>query len=310
MLTLNKLTKWRHAGSLLSCLLIIASLFALVTKGLNFGLDFTGGMISEVRLDSTLTAPQIQQKLEAALHQPVSVVATGDEGQWMLRYAAPENLQQQPEIKPLLESFSNKVEMINVSLVGPQVGQELAEQGGLAVLITLLVILGYLSFRFEWRLASGALMALMHDVVLLLGFFSFTGLEFNLTVLAALLAVLGYSLNDSIIISDRIRELLKANVTLPIAELNNQAILNTLSRTLITSGTTLISVVSLWRTTLRLLDHYVYRYCCGYMVNHDDRHHYSRDGEAWTSALCTRSNFGCTIDHLSLQLYKINTLFC
>jgi len=246
MLTLNKLTNWRHAGSLLSCLLIIASLFALVTKGLNFGLDFTGGMISEVRLDSTLTAPQIQQKLEAALHQPVSVVATGDEGQWMLRYAAPENLQQQPEIKPLLESFSNKVEMINVSLVGPQVGQELAEQGGLAVLITLLVILGYLSFRFEWRLASGALMALMHDVVLLLGFFSFTGLEFNLTVLAALLAVLGYSLNDSIIISDRIRELLKANVTLPIAELNNQAILNTLSRTLITSGTTLISVVSLW----------------------------------------------------------------
>lgn len=246
MLTLNKLTKWRHAGSLLSCLLIIASLFVLITKGLNFGLDFTGGMISEVRLDSTLTAPQIQTKLEAALHQPVSVVATGDSGQWMLRYAAPENLQLQPEIKPLLESFSHKVEMINVSLVGPQVGQELAEQGGLAVLVTLLVILGYLSFRFEWRLASGALLALMHDVVLLLGFFAFTGLEFNLTVLAALLAVLGYSLNDSIIISDRIRELLKANVTLPIAELNNQAILNTLSRTLITSGTTLISVMSLW----------------------------------------------------------------
>lgn len=213
---------------------------------LNFGLDFTGGMISEVRLDSTLTAPEIQAKLEAALHQPVSVVATGDQGQWMLRYAAPENLEQQPEIKPLLESFSKHVEMLNVSLVGPQVGQELAEQGGLAVLITLLVILAYLSFRFEWRLASGALLALMHDVFILLGFFALTGLEFNLTVLAALLAVLGYSLNDSIIISDRIRELLKANVKLPIAELNNQAILNTLSRTLITSGTTLISVVSLW----------------------------------------------------------------
>ncbi|GAK87307.1 protein-export membrane protein SecF [Vibrio ponticus] len=203
-------------------------------------------MISEVRLDSTLTAPEIQAKLEAALHQPVSVVATGDQGQWMLRYAAPENLEQQPEIKPLLESFSKHVEMLNVSLVGPQVGQELAEQGGLAVLITLLVILAYLSFRFEWRLASGALLALMHDVFILLGFFALTGLEFNLTVLAALLAVLGYSLNDSIIISDRIRELLKANVKLPIAELNNQAILNTLSRTLITSGTTLISVVSLW----------------------------------------------------------------
>jgi len=240
------MTKLRHAGSLISCLLILASLFSLFTKGLNYGLDFTGGMISEVRLDSTLTAPQIQTKLEAALHQSVSVVSTGEEGQWVLRYSAPEQLDQQPEIKPLLESFSHTVEMINVSLVGPQVGQELAEQGGLAVLITLLVILGYLSFRFEWRLASGALLALIHDVVLLLGFFSLTGLEFNLTVLAALLAVLGYSLNDSIIISDRIRELLKANVQLPITELNNRAITSTLSRTLITSGTTLISVASLW----------------------------------------------------------------
>lgn len=246
MITNKTLTKWRHAGSLISCLLIIVSIFSLATKGLNFGLDFTGGMISEVRLDNTLTAAQIQTNLEAALHQPVSVVSTGDDGQWMLRYAATEDIQQQPEIRQLLASFSDNVEMINVSLVGPQVGQELAEQGGLAVMITLMVILAYLSFRFEWRLASGALLALMHDVFILLGFFSLTGMEFNLTALAALLAVLGYSLNDSIIISDRIRELLRANVKLPIAELNNQAILNTLSRTLITSGTTLISVASLW----------------------------------------------------------------
>ncbi|MFA0412682.1 protein translocase subunit SecF [Vibrio renipiscarius] len=246
MITNKQLTKWRHAGSFISCLLILVSIFSLATKGLNFGLDFTGGMISEVRLDTSLTASQIQTKLEAALHQPVSVVSTGDDGQWMLRYAATEDIQQQPEIRQLLASFSDNVEMINVSLVGPQVGQELAEQGGLAVMITLMVILAYLSFRFEWRLASGALLALMHDVFILLGFFSLTGMEFNLTVLAALLAVLGYSLNDSIIISDRIRELLRANVKLPIAELNNQAILNTLSRTLITSGTTLISVASLW----------------------------------------------------------------
>ena len=246
MLTMNKLTKWRHIGSLISAVLIVLSLFSLATKGLNYGLDFTGGMISEVRLDTNLIAADIQTKLEAALHQPVSVVSTGDDGQWMLRYAATEDIQQQPDIRQLLASFSQNVEMINVSFVGPQVGQELAEQGGLAVLITLMVILGYLSFRFEWRLASGAILALMHDVFLLLGLFSFTGLEFNLTVLAALLAVLGYSLNDSIIISDRIRELLKANVQTPIAELINQGILNTLSRTLITSGTTLISVASLW----------------------------------------------------------------
>ncbi|STO56763.1 protein translocase subunit SecF [Grimontia hollisae] len=246
MVTMKNATKLRRIGSLISCVLMVLSVFSLGTKGLNFGLDFTGGMISEVRLDPALTANHIQDKLEAALHQPVTVVSAGEPGDWMLRYAAPEMLAEQPELKPILTSFSQTVEMINVSLVGPQVGQELAEQGGLAVLITLLVILGYLSFRFEWRLASGALLALVHDVVLLLGFFSFTGLEFNLTVLAALLAVLGYSLNDSIIISDRIRELLRANVTLPIAELNNRAIANTLSRTLITSGTTLISVGSLW----------------------------------------------------------------
>ncbi|WP_394210774.1 protein translocase subunit SecF [Enterovibrio calviensis] len=246
MITMKNMTKWRHAGSLLSCVFMLISIFFLSTKGLNFGLDFTGGMISEVKIDQSLTATEIQSKLEAALKQPVSVVAAGDPGEWVLRYAAPETLSDQPEIKTLLTGFSNHVEMINVSLVGPQVGQELAEQGGLAVLITLLVILGYLSMRFEWRLASGALLALVHDVVLLLGFFSITGMEFNLTVLAALLAVLGYSLNDSIIISDRIRELLKANVTLPIAELNNRAIVSTLSRTLITSGTTLISVGSLW----------------------------------------------------------------
>ncbi|CZF80354.1 preprotein translocase subunit SecF [Grimontia sp. AD028] len=246
MITMKNATKLRRIGSLISCVLMVLSIFTLSTKGLNFGLDFTGGMISEVQLDSTLTANQIQDKLEAALKQPVTVVSAGEAGDWVLRYAAPEKLSEQPELKPILESFSQTVEMINVSLVGPQVGQELAEQGGLAVLITLLVILGYLSFRFEWRLASGALLALVHDVVLLLGFFSITGMEFNLTVLAALLAVLGYSLNDSIIISDRIRELLKANVTLPIAELNNRAIASTMSRTLITSGTTLISVGSLW----------------------------------------------------------------
>ncbi len=215
-------------------------------KRLNFGLDFTGGMISEVKLDTTLTAAQIQTHLESALHQPVTVVSSGEPGDWVLRYAAPHNMSTQPDLKNVLASLSPEVEMINVSLVGPQVGQELAEQGGLAVLVTLLVILGYLSVRFEWRLASGALLALVHDIVLLLGFISITGMEFNLTVLAALLAVLGYSLNDSIIISDRIRELLRANVSLPIAELTNRAIASTLSRTLITSGTTLISVGSLW----------------------------------------------------------------
>lgn len=131
-------------------------------------------------------------------------------------------------------------------MVGSQVGQELVDQGGLALLICLLSILGYLSFRFEWRLASGALLALLHDVVLVLGFFAITQMEFNLTVFAAVLAVLGYSLNDSIIIADRIRELLLAKQQTPTAEINDQAIIATFSRTMVTSGTTLMTISALW----------------------------------------------------------------
>ncbi len=131
-------------------------------------------------------------------------------------------------------------------MVGSQVGQELIDQGGLALLICLLSILAYLSFRFEWRLASGALLALLHDVILVLGFFAITQMEFNLTVFAAVLAVLGYSLNDSIIISDRIRELLLAKQQTPTADINDQAIIATFSRTMVTSGTTLMTISALW----------------------------------------------------------------
>ncbi|MGL4836796.1 MAG: protein translocase subunit SecF, partial [Shewanella sp.] len=129
---------------------------------------------------------------------------------------------------------------------GPQIGQELAEQGGLALLVAMLCILGYLSYRFEWRLASGAIFALVHDVVFVLAFFALTQMEFNLTILAAVLAILGYSLNDSIIIADRIRELLIAKPQLPIQTINNQAIVATFSRTMVTSGTTLMTVGALW----------------------------------------------------------------
>ena len=131
-------------------------------------------------------------------------------------------------------------------MVGSQVGQDLVDQGGLALLISMLCILGYLCFRFEWRLASGSLLALLHDVVLVLGFFAATQMEFNLTVFAAILAILGYSLNDSIIIADRIRELLVAKQKTPTDEINDQAVIATFSRTMVTSGTTLLTVSALW----------------------------------------------------------------
>ncbi|MGL4616467.1 MAG: protein translocase subunit SecF, partial [Shewanella sp.] len=175
--------------------------------------------------------------------QDVSVISASEPGRWVLRYA--DTAQSHVDIAQTLAPLG-EVQVLNTSVVGPQVGKELAEQGGLALLVAMLAILGYLSYRFEWRLASGALFALVHDVMFVLAFFSLTQMEFNLTVLAAVLAILGYSLNDSIIIADRIRELLIAKPKLAIQEINNQAIVATFSRTMVTSGTTLMTVGALW----------------------------------------------------------------
>lgn len=240
---MGNLTQWRYVSSAISILLMIASLTIIGVKGFNWGLDFTGGVVTEVQLDRKITSSELQPLLNAAYQQEVSVVSASEPGRWVLRYAdtAQSNVDIAQTLAPLGE-----IQVLNTSIVGPQVGKELAEQGGLALLVAMLCILGYLSYRFEWRLASGALFALVHDVIFVLAFFALTQMEFNLTVLAAVLAILGYSLNDSIIIADRIRELLIAKPKLAIQEINNQAIVATFSRTMVTSGTTLMTVGALW----------------------------------------------------------------
>ncbi|MFV0597781.1 protein translocase subunit SecF [Shewanella sp.] len=237
------LTKWRYISSAISIVLMLASLTIIGMKGFNWGLDFTGGVVTEVQLDRRSTSSELQPLLNAAYQQEVTVISASEPGRWVLRYAdtAQSNVDIQQTLAPL-----GDVQVLNTSVVGPQVGKELAEQGGLALLVAMLCILGYLSYRFEWRLASGALFALVHDVIFVLAFFSLTQMEFNLTVLAAVLAILGYSLNDSIIIADRIRELLIAKPELAIQVINNQAIVATFSRTMVTSGTTLMTVGALW----------------------------------------------------------------
>lgn len=240
---MGQLTQWRYVSSAISIFLMLASLTIIGVKGFNWGLDFTGGVVTEVQIDRKITSSELQPLLNAAYQQEVSVVSASEPGRWVLRYAdtAQSNMDITQTLAPLGE-----VQVLNTSIVGPQVGKELAEQGGLALLVAMLCILGYLSYRFEWRLASGALFALVHDVVFVLAFFALTQMEFNLTVLAAVLAILGYSLNDSIIIADRIRELLIAKPKLAIQEINNQAIVATFSRTMVTSGTTLMTVGALW----------------------------------------------------------------
>ncbi|MDT3294371.1 protein translocase subunit SecF [Shewanella sp. SP2S2-6] len=243
------LTKWRYVSSAISILLMITSLAIIGVKGFNWGLDFTGGVVTEIQLDRKITSSELQPLLNAAYQQEVSVISASEPGRWVLRYGDIKNAgteQSNVDIQQALAPLNSEVQVLNSSVVGPQIGQELAEQGGLALLVAMLCILGYLSYRFEWRLASGALFALVHDVVFVLAFFALTQMEFNLTVLAAVLAILGYSLNDSIIIADRIRELLIAKPKLAIQEINNQAIVATFSRTMVTSGTTLMTVGALW----------------------------------------------------------------
>lgn len=246
IINMKNATKWRYFTSAVSITLMLVSILLVATKGLNWGLDFTGGVVSEVQLSSKITSSEIEPLLKAGLHQDVAVIASGEPGRWVLRYAIPEAGQELSSITEMLAPISTDITVLNTSIVGPQVGQELADQGGLALLVCMLCILGYLSYRFEWRLASGSLFALLHDVVFVLGFFALTQMEFNLTVLAAVLAILGYSLNDSIIIADRIRELLIAKPKWSIQKINNEAIAATFSRTMVTSGTTLMTVGALW----------------------------------------------------------------
>lgn len=242
----NHIRPIRYITSVLSVALMLISLVAFGVKGLNMGLDFTGGMVTEVTVDKTLTNKELLQALKPTLGDSTMITKAGEEGRWVIRYALPESDQETPNIPALLSDVSEQVTVVSNSMVGSQVGQDLVDQGSLALMICLLCILGYLCFRFEWRLASGSLLALLHDVILVLGFFALTQMEFNLTVFAAVLAVLGYSLNDSIIIADRIRELLVAKQSTPTKDITDQAVIATFSRTMVTSGTTLLTVSALW----------------------------------------------------------------
>ncbi|EKO3980451.1 protein translocase subunit SecF [Vibrio fluvialis] len=242
----SRIRKIRYITSFVSIALMVISLAAFAVRGLNMGLDFTGGMVTEAVVNSSVTNHQLLDVLKPVLGDATSVTQSGEDGRWVIRYPLAAEGQETLNVDQLLHKVSSNVEIISNSMVGSQVGEDLVDQGGLALLVCMLCILGYLCFRFEWRLASGALLALVHDVVLVLGFFALTQMEFNLTVFAAVLAILGYSLNDSIIIADRIRELLVAKQKTPTPDINDQAVIATFSRTMVTSGTTLITVAALW----------------------------------------------------------------
>ncbi|WP_099611894.1 protein translocase subunit SecF [Vibrio fujianensis] len=242
--------RWSKLTFLLSLLMIGASIFTLATKGLNWGLDFTGGTLIEVGFEQPAHLDQIRDALEAKGFGDATVQNFGSARDVMVRLRPREGIAGETLGNQILsaieEGTGEHVDMRRIEFVGPNVGDELAEAGGLAILASLICILLYVSMRFEWRLASGAVLSLAHDVMITLGIFSFLQIEIDLTIVAALLTVVGYSLNDTIVVFDRIREnFRKLRKGEPVEVINN-SITQTLSRTLITSGTTLFVVIALF----------------------------------------------------------------
>lgn len=242
--------KYRKIAMVFSALLMLASIASLAVNKLNFGLDFTGGTLIEVGFEQAADLQKLRQLMENNNHDDAKVQFYGSSRDVVIRLGLREDVKAEMlgnEILDILETGTGqKVDMRRIEFVGASVGDELAEQGGLAMLTALICILIYVAFRFEWRFAVGSVIALFHDVLLTLGLFSFLQLEFDLTVLAAILAVIGYSLNDTIVVSDRIREnFMKIRETLP-EEIINISLSETLSRTIITSITTLLVLTALF----------------------------------------------------------------
>ncbi|MCW3173542.1 protein translocase subunit SecF [Shewanella subflava] len=267
----NSVNFLRHAGviSFFSVILVIASFVSLGTKGINWGLDFTGGTVVEVEFSSPVDLNELRSKLTSVETEGALVQNFGSSTDVLFRLPVRENIKsdlQAMGIMTVVKSMDQNAIQKRVEFVGPQVGKQLAEQGGLAVIVALICILIYVSFRFEWRLAAGSVAALAHDVIVTLGLFSILQLEFDLTVLAGLLTVVGYSLNDTIVVYDRIREnFLKMRKGTP-EDIVNQSITQTMSRTVITTGTTLIVVVALFLKGGTMIHGFATALLCGIMV--------------------------------------------
>ena len=242
--------RFRGIMGLISALLVVASIVSLSVNKLNFGLDFTGGTLLEVGFESAADLSRVRSALDESDFGDAVVQNYGSQEEILIRLEPREGVKAEQLGTTILESlrteFDQTVEMRRIEFVGPNVGDEFIEQGGLAMLTALICILLYIAMRFEWRLAVGAVSALAHDVILTLGLFSVLQLEFDLTVLAALLAVIGYSINDTVVVCDRIRETFRKFVKLTPIQTVNRALTDTLSRTLVTSLTTILVLLTLF----------------------------------------------------------------
>tara|TARA_B100000787_G_scaffold151697_1_gene124850 strand:- start:199 stop:1086 length:888 start_codon:yes stop_codon:yes gene_type:complete len=246
MINFNKFYK---LFNLISLALVIVSISLLLFKGLNFGVDFKGGTLIELRANSNQTNISMLRKSFNNMDLgDVNVKKFGNENDFLIKF-------EKKDIKPntikniktdLTKSIGNSFNFRRVENVGPKVSSELLKSGVIAIALSLAAMLFYIWIRFEWQFSLGAILALFHDVIITLGFFSLLGLEINLSIVAAVLTIVGYSMNDTVVIYDRVRENLRKFSDIKIFELTNISINETLSRTIITSVTTLLALVSIY----------------------------------------------------------------
>lgn len=235
----------RRIAAIISITLLVISIGSLVVRGLNFGLDFTGGAQIEVGYEEPADVSAIRQTLTSNGYRDVVVQFFGNNTDVLIRMQEDNNPRLGDEVLALLSENRSDVTLRRNEYVGPQVGEELRDKGGIGMLVALGLVMVYIAVRFQFKFAVGAVSALVHDVIIVIGFFSVTQLAFDLTVLAAILAVIGYSLNDTIVVSDRIRESFRTIRRDDPVYLINVSLTQTLARTLITSVTTLLVLIAL-----------------------------------------------------------------
>ena len=241
--------KYYNLSNIISLILFIISIFFLIFKGLNYGVDFKGGTLIELRSDNTnYKTEDIRGAFNKLNLDDLSVKKFGAEGDYVIKFKRPD-LNEPDFIKNLKNNLDNYLEDYSfrrVENVGPKVSAELLQDGVTAIAIALAAMLIYIWLRFEWQFSIGAIVAIFHDVIITLGIFSLLSLEINLSIVAAVLTIVGYSMNDTVVIFDRVRENLKKYADIKIFDLTNLSINETLSRTLITSVTTLLALLSIF----------------------------------------------------------------
>lgn len=238
--------KLRGYALVFSMAMLVISVWSLATKGLVLGLDFSGGTQIEVGYDEPVNVSLVREELESVGFENPVVVHFGAETEVLIRLQGQPDQELAQEILDVLKSKNANVDLRRIDFVGPQIGEELREDGGLGMLTALIIVMIYVAIRFQLKFSIGAVLALAHDVIITLGLFSLGRLEFDLTVLAAILAVVGYSLNDTIVVSDRIRENFRKIRNVPAVDVINESLSQTLWRTINTSLTTFLVLLALF----------------------------------------------------------------